>query len=67
MDMSAHDFKLLLFFVISLIILHWTFVMVIGIACLIIALMKGPAYVADPTNYLILQMQTAIEIRCFNC
>lgn len=46
-NVNAHDFKLLAFFIISLIILHWTFMMVIGIACLIIVLMKGPAYVAD--------------------
>jgi len=47
LDMNSHDFKLLEFFIISLIILHWTFMMVIGIGCLIIVLMKGPAYVAD--------------------
>lgn len=33
---------------ISLVILHWTFMMVIAIAAFIIMLMKGPAYVADP-------------------
>ena len=48
MGLAAHDFKLLLIFSASLIILHWTFVMVLGIACLTITLMKGPAYVADP-------------------
>lgn len=47
-DMDPRDFKLLAIFVISLIILHWTLVMVLGIACWIISLMKGPAYVADP-------------------
>jgi hypothetical protein len=33
---------------VSLVILFWTFMMVIGIAAFIIMLMKGPAYVADP-------------------
>lgn len=47
-DMNDHEFKLLVFFIISLIILHWTFVMVVGIACLVIVIMKGPAYVAAP-------------------
>lgn len=35
-------------YVISLIILHWTVVLTVGIAAFIIMLMKGPAYVADP-------------------
>ncbi len=34
-------------YVISLIILHWTVVLTIGIAAFIVMLMKGPAYVAD--------------------
>lgn len=35
-------------YVISLIILHWTVVLTVGIAAFIVMLMKGPAYVADP-------------------
>ncbi len=35
-------------YVISLVILHWTVVLTVGIAAFIIMVMKGPAYVADP-------------------
>ncbi len=35
-------------YVISLIILHWTAVLTVGIAAFIVMMMKGPAYVADP-------------------
>lgn len=35
-------------YVISLIILHWTALLTVGIAAVIVMLMKGPAYVADP-------------------
>lgn len=34
-------------YVISLVILHWTVVLTVGIAAFIVMLMKGPAYVAD--------------------
>ncbi len=34
-------------YVISLIILHWTAVLTVGIAAFIVMMMKGPAYVAD--------------------
>ncbi|MCK6391035.1 MAG: hypothetical protein L6Q40_08450 [Azonexus sp.] len=34
-------------YVISLIILHWTALLTVGIAAFIVMLMKGPAYVAD--------------------
>ena len=34
-------------YVVSLIILHWTVLLTVGIAAFIIMLMKGPAYVAD--------------------
>ena len=34
-------------YVISLIVLHWTFVFTVGIAAFIVMVMKGPAYVAD--------------------
>jgi len=35
-------------YVISLIILHWTVIFTVGIAAVIVMVMKGPAYVADP-------------------
>lgn len=35
-------------YVASLIILHWTVVLTVGIAAFIVMVMKGPAYVADP-------------------
>jgi hypothetical protein len=34
-------------YVISLIILHWTVVLTVGIAAFVVMVMKGPAYVAD--------------------
>lgn len=34
-------------YVISLIILHWTVVLTVGIAAFIVMMMKGPAYIAD--------------------
>ena len=35
------------YFAIALIILHWTLVLTVAIGCVIVMLMKGPAYVAD--------------------
>lgn len=35
-------------YVISLIILHWTVLLTVGIYAFIVLAMKGPAYVADP-------------------
>jgi hypothetical protein len=32
---------------VALIILHWTVVLTVAIGCIIVMLMKGPAYVAD--------------------
>lgn len=34
-------------YVISLIVLHWTVVLTVGIGAFIVMVMKGPAYVAD--------------------
>lgn len=31
----------------GLVVLHWTLVLTVGIGCLIVRVMKGPAYVAD--------------------
>lgn len=35
------------FLVTGLVIFHWTAVLTVGIGCVIVMLMKGPAYVAD--------------------
>lgn len=35
-------------YVLSLLILHWTVLLTLGIAAFIVMVMKGPAYVADP-------------------
>lgn len=45
-DVAMYDRMFIM--TISLVILFWTFMMVIAIAAFIIMLMKGPAYVADP-------------------
>lgn len=34
-------------YVVSLVILHWTVLLTIGIAAFIVMVMKGPGYVAD--------------------
>jgi uncharacterized BrkB/YihY/UPF0761 family membrane protein len=39
---------LLTYRLIGLVVLHWTLVFTVAIGCVIIWLMKGPAYVADP-------------------
>ena len=46
---GADERSLLLFdyFVIGVVILHWTLVLTLAIGCVIVMLMKGPAYVAD--------------------
>ena len=46
---NAEDPALLLtlYQLIGLVVLHWTLVLTVGIGCLIVRIMKGPAYVAD--------------------
>jgi len=44
----APGFLQLTFALVGLVILHWTLVLTVGIGCVIVMLMKGPAYVADP-------------------
>lgn len=44
---AAATLKLIDIYAISAIILHWTIVLTVAIACVIVWLMKGPAYVAD--------------------
>jgi len=41
------DLLLVQFRLIGLVILHWTLVLTVAIGCVIVMLMKGPAYVAD--------------------
>ena len=35
------------YFAVALVALHWTLVLTVAIGCVIVMLMKGPAYVAD--------------------
>lgn len=35
------------YFAVALVVLHWTLVLTVAIGCVIVMLMKGPAYVAD--------------------
>jgi hypothetical protein len=44
---QARDQLLVYFRLIGLVVLHWTLVLTVGIGCVIVMLMKGPAYVAD--------------------
>lgn len=44
---AATTLKLIDIFAFSTVILHWTLVLTVAIACVIVWLMKGPAYVAD--------------------
>jgi hypothetical protein len=44
---AARDAMQWLFAGIGLMIVHWTAVLTVGIGCLIVMAMKGPAYVAD--------------------
>ena len=43
----AATLQLVDIFAMSAVILHWTVVLTVGIACFIVMVMKGPAYVAD--------------------
>ncbi|MGV0958702.1 MAG: hypothetical protein ACOYB1_02605 [Limnohabitans sp.] len=36
-----------LYIAIGVVVLHWTLVLTVGIGCVIVMLMKGPAFVAD--------------------
>lgn len=46
--LETHVFTKVVIFTIGLVTLHWSFMITIGIAAIIVMLMKGPAYVADP-------------------
>jgi hypothetical protein len=42
------DFWLVMYRLIAVVALHWTFVATVAIGCVIVMVMKGPAFVADP-------------------
>ena len=44
---EERDLLLLTYQLIGLVVLHWTLVFTVAIGCVIVLLMKGPAYVAD--------------------
>ena len=44
---EERDLLVLTYQLIGLLVLHWTLVFTVAIGCIIVWLMKGPAYVAD--------------------
>lgn len=44
---EERDLLLLTYQLIGLVVLHWTLVFTVAIGCVIVLVMKGPAYVAD--------------------
>ena len=46
-DEIAKSIQLFDFFAIGVVVLHWTVMLTVFIFCVIVTLMKGPAYVAD--------------------
>lgn len=44
---EERDLLLLTYRLIGLVLLHWTLVLTVAIGCVIVMLMKGPAFVAD--------------------
>lgn len=44
---SERDLTLWLYMAIGVVVLHWTLVLTVAIGCVIVMLMKGPAFVAD--------------------
>ncbi|MCY7307835.1 MAG: hypothetical protein LH632_17200 [Rhodoferax sp.] len=42
------DRLLMVYMLIGLVVLHWTLVLTVAIGCVVVILMKGPAFVADP-------------------
>jgi hypothetical protein len=45
---EERDLLLWTYQLVGLVLLHWTLVLTVAIGCVIVLLMKGPAYVADP-------------------
>jgi hypothetical protein len=46
--LEQRNFQQLAYMVLGWVILHWTLVVTVAIGCVIVWVMKGPAYVADP-------------------
>ncbi len=44
---DERDLWLLMYELVGLVVLHWTLVLTVAIGCVIVMVMKGPAYVAD--------------------
>ncbi len=44
---NARAVEQFFYVMVGLVVLHWTLVLTLGIGCVIVMLMKGPAYVAD--------------------
>jgi hypothetical protein len=42
------DFWLVMYRLIAVVVFHWTAVLTVAIGCVIVMVMKGPAFVADP-------------------
>ena len=45
---EQRDLWLVVYRLAAVVVLHWTAVFTVAIGCVIVMLMKGPAYVADP-------------------
>lgn len=45
---EERELLLLIYRLMGLVVLHWTLVFTVAIGCVIVWLMKGPAYMADP-------------------
>lgn len=46
--LGDRSWSMLTYQLIGLVVLHWTLVLTMAIGCVIVMIMKGPAYVADP-------------------
>ncbi|OYU46011.1 MAG: hypothetical protein CFE44_04460 [Burkholderiales bacterium PBB4] len=44
---ELRSFTLLQYTVVGVVVLHWTLVVTVTIGCMVVMVMKGPAYVAD--------------------
>ena len=44
---TTHALEQFFYVMVGLVVLHWTLVLTLAIGCVIVMLMKGPAYVAD--------------------
>jgi hypothetical protein len=44
---AERDAQTLLYALIGVVVLHWTLVLTLAIGCVVVMVMKGPAYVAD--------------------